>query len=135
VKSAELTAGAFMISKCANPKCEVDFHYLRGGKLYRFDIRRPKEPCPDLPNAILAQNPSKTTVYFWLCEKCSQVNTVQFSLTKGMKVQPIARSSVRFGPVVVKAVDPDRALLAEESQSVDPHDPKSLARNRKGEAS
>lgn len=124
-----------MISKCANPKCEVEFHYLRGGRLYRFDVRRPKAPCPDLPNAILAQNLSNTTVYFWLCEKCSQVNTVEFSLTKGMKVQPIARSSMRFSPVVVKAVEADRALEAEEASSVDPHDPQSLARHQEGEAS
>lgn len=124
-----------MISKCANPKCEVEFHYLRGGRLYRFDVRRPKKPCPDLPNAILAQNPSNTTVYFWLCEKCSQVNTVQFSLTKGMKVHSIAPSSMRFSPVVVKAVAPDRALVTEEGDSVDPQDPQSLARHRKGEAS
>ena len=121
-----------MISKCANPKCEVEFHYLRGGRLYRFDVRRPKAPCTDLPNAILAQNPSNTTVYFWLCEKCSKVNTVQFSLTKGMKVQSIAHRSMRFSPVVVKAVEADRSLEAEEGSSVDPQ---CLARHQEGEAS
>ncbi len=94
-----------MISKCANPKCEIEFHYLRGGRLYRFDLRRPKKSSPNVPNAILAKNPSKTTVYFWLCEQCCQANMVQFSMKEGMRVVPIARSPLRFSTVVVNAAE------------------------------
>jgi hypothetical protein len=28
-----------MISSCANPVCHEPFHYLRSGRLYRFDSR------------------------------------------------------------------------------------------------
>ena len=42
----QLLAGAVvMISHCANPRCTLPFHYLRGGRLYRFDIISPSRPC------------------------------------------------------------------------------------------
>ncbi len=31
-----------MISNCANPACNKPFHYLRGGRLYRFDAPLPQ---------------------------------------------------------------------------------------------
>jgi len=30
-----------MISHCANPRCTLPLHYLRGGCLYRFELHRP----------------------------------------------------------------------------------------------
>jgi hypothetical protein len=66
-----------MISKCANPQCETAFHYLRGGKLYCFDLRRPLKPCRDVPNAI--------------CEKEHRTR----ACTSGCAAN--ARSNMRFG--------------------------------------
>ena len=60
-----------MITECSNPECGKPFHYLRGGQLYRFDVRRPVEPCRDVPNAICASKPSQASVFFWLCGDCS----------------------------------------------------------------
>jgi hypothetical protein len=35
-----LLAGVFtMISHCANPDCGVPFHHLRGGRLFRFEVK------------------------------------------------------------------------------------------------
>lgn len=87
-----------MISKCANPTCKTDFHYLRGGRLYRFDLRRPSTPCKDVPNAICAANPSHATVFFWLCEDCSLKFTVSFSTREGVSLLPLAQR--RRGAVV-----------------------------------
>lgn len=79
-----------MISTCANPQCGTAFHYLRRGRLYRFDLRRPKEPCVDVPNAICASKPSHASVYFWLCCDCSRKYTVRFSSYQGVSVVPLA---------------------------------------------
>jgi hypothetical protein len=47
-----------MISHCANPSCALPFHYLRGGRLYRFDITSPSTPRADVPNAICRLKPA-----------------------------------------------------------------------------
>lgn len=77
-----------MISNCTNPECHAEFHYLRGGKLYRFDIRRPEHPCADVPNAICATRPSHASVYFWLCADCCRKFSLRFSAHEGLSVIP-----------------------------------------------
>ncbi len=89
-----------MISKCANPDCGTGFHYLRGGRLYRFDLREPQEPCQDVPNAICASKPSQASVYFWLCEECSRQYTVRFSTREGSWVVPLGHPPEGAGAVV-----------------------------------
>ncbi len=90
-----------MISKCANPQCETAFHHLRGGRLYRFDLRRPLEPCRDGPNAICESKPSHASVYFWLCGECSRQYALRFSPQAGIAV---VRSQIPDGrgPVVAR---------------------------------
>lgn len=77
-----------MISKCANPQCEAAFHHLRGGRLYRFDMRRPLEPCRDVPNAICENKPTHASVYFWLCGECSRQYALRFSPQAGIAIVP-----------------------------------------------
>ncbi len=93
-----------MISHCANPECAVPFHYLRGGRLYRFEVRSPSEPCHDLPNAVCSLKPSLATIYFWLCEDCCSTLTLKFSPETGVRLLPLP-ASVQLGsaPVVVEA--------------------------------
>jgi hypothetical protein len=81
-----------MISKCANPVCHVEFRYLRAGRLYRLDLRRPVEPCKDVPNAICAAKPSHASIFFWLCHDCSLEYTLQFSRHQGISVLPLQES-------------------------------------------
>lgn len=78
-----------MISHCANPECRLPFHYLKGGRLYRFDVRRPVEPCKDVPNAICEAKPSQASIYFWLCDSCSLEYTLQFSTHHGISIMPL----------------------------------------------
>lgn len=49
-----------MIAKCANPNCNVAFRYLRGGKLFLFDISH------DSP-----REGTHRREYYWLCDQCS----------------------------------------------------------------
>lgn len=94
-----------MISECANPQCRTAFHYFRSGRLYRFDLRRPKEPCADVPNAICASKPSHASVYFWLCGDCSRKYTLRFTSREGISVLPVGHPSGRRNPVVVRIAD------------------------------
>ena len=93
-----------MISQCSNPQCGKPFHYLRGGKLYRFDVRRPVEPCRDIPNAICASKPSQASVFFWLCGECASRSSLRFSLREGISLVPLQQLPEGSNPVVTRAV-------------------------------
>jgi hypothetical protein len=91
-----------MISHCANPDCSMPFHYLRGGRLYRFEVRRPSAPCQDVPNAICDVKPSSATVFFWLCETCCAKLTLKFVPKSGVRLVPLSSSGrLSSAPVVV----------------------------------
>ena len=90
-----------MISHCANPDCRLPFHYLRGGRLYRFDIRHPSTPCSDVPNAICNTNPSHATVFFWLCEQCSSQYSLRFNIRTGISlISPNSARKLSTAPVI-----------------------------------
>ena len=90
-----------MISHCSNPDCKVPFHYLRGGRLYRFDIRHLSAPCNDVPNAVCSLKPSHAAVFFWLCEQCSLKFSVKFNSQEGLSLAPLINAPrKRVAPVV-----------------------------------
>lgn len=92
-----------MISHCANPKCRAPLHYLRGGRLYRFEVKSPAEPCHDVPNAICASKPARAAIFFWLCERCCGRFSLKFDLRLGVRLVPEAGivRSCSGTPVVV----------------------------------
>lgn len=94
-----------MISHCANPDCKVPFHYLRGGRLYRFDIRHPSIPCSDVPNAICNTNPSHAAVFFWLCEQCASQYSLRFSIRSGISLISPTYSARKLSTAPVIAVE------------------------------
>lgn len=55
--------------KCANPACPAAFHWLGGGKFFRF---RPNPPVDDSPANTHGVR------HFWLCERCSHVFTLVY---------------------------------------------------------
>jgi hypothetical protein len=73
-----------VISKCANPKCDVKFHYSHEGRLFAYEIRNPKEPCRDVPGVICKKKPKRAAVYFWLCGRCCRLLTLHFTISAGM---------------------------------------------------
>ncbi len=92
-----------MISQCANPQCGAAFHHLRRGRLYRFDLQRPMQPCRDVPNAVCESKPSHASVYFWLCGDCSRRYALRFSSRQGISVVP-SRPAVEDRDAVVARV-------------------------------
>lgn len=67
-----------MISTCANPACNKPFHYLRGGRLYRFDALCGGH-SDDVANAVYARSSSQCAVFFWLCKECSSKLSLKFN--------------------------------------------------------
>ena len=94
-----------MISHCANPDCMRPFHYLRGGRLYRFDIRHPTTPCSDVPNAICGLKPSHATVFFWLCQQCSSKHSLRFNFRDGISLAPLTKPVRKHSTAPVIAVE------------------------------
>jgi hypothetical protein len=72
------TEGGKMISRCANPACNKPFHYLPGGRLYRFDSRKTAAAPKDLVNAMYTLSPGQLSVFFWLCQECSSDLSLRF---------------------------------------------------------
>lgn len=89
--------------KCANPACPTEFHWLQGGRFFRFrpndESRNSIHPCTETPNNLHGVK------HFWLCERCSYVFTLvydgqlgvvlkliwlQFPLTESRKELPAA---------------------------------------------
>ncbi len=64
-----------MISKCANPACGMPFLYLRGGRLYCFELR---------PQALAEGTRKRLPVYFWICDRCSDSLSLQFDAERGV---------------------------------------------------
>ena len=97
-----------MISHCANPSCALPFHYLRGGRLYRFDIAPVGTPSADVPNAICSLKPSRATIFFWLCGQCSSKYSLCFNfrdgVSPGLLTGPAKKAST--APVIAMWAEP-----------------------------
>ena len=108
-----------MISHCANPECGAPFHYLRGGRLYRFETPAEAHSREAIPNAIYTMRPPRMSVYFWLCDKCSRRLSLRFQPGRGLELcpRPAVNKRGRNRPVVVES--DDTASHIADSSSVD----------------
>jgi hypothetical protein len=60
--------------KCANSACPTAFHWLAGGKFFRF---RPNQASPSGSTPTTDSSTGLHGVkHFWLCERCSHVFTL-----------------------------------------------------------
>jgi hypothetical protein len=53
-----------MITTCANPACNVPFHYFRGGKIFILDVN-------DVDPRSRTCLSKRRIEYFWLCRECA----------------------------------------------------------------
>lgn len=106
-----------MISHCANPACNKPFHYLRGGRLYRFDTASPRGYSEDVSNAVCAITPTRVAVFFWLCRECCSKVSLEFNGEK-VWVKPLqggpGRGLVRAPVVAIGEVDAEGLWLSED---------------------
>ena len=73
--------------KCANPSCAVSFDLLAGGKLFRFP-REHRELAPTDGKGTRPRG-SHPIGHFWLCERCSNVYTLNYKPGRGVVILPL----------------------------------------------
>jgi hypothetical protein len=77
--------------KCANPACATAFHWLGGGKFFRF---RPDDDSSPAPHDVQ---------HYWLCEHCSRVWIAVYDKERGVALKllcpelPVAQAAAK-GP-------------------------------------
>jgi hypothetical protein len=62
--------------KCANPACATAFHWLAGGRFYRFGTGAVAPETKD--QAAEHAEKAAPAKHYWLCEACSQSYTLEF---------------------------------------------------------
>ena len=81
--ASEVTAGIPLSQKlhpkCANPACPTAFHWLGGGKFFRF---RSDDDSSAVPHGVQ---------HYWLCEHCSHVLTLLYDEERGVVLKPLWR--------------------------------------------
>lgn len=73
--------------KCANPSCAAAFEWLAGGRLFRFH----RESAGIAPAGEADSNASGSHPigHFWLCERCSNIYTLQYEPGRGVTILPL----------------------------------------------
>jgi hypothetical protein len=67
--------------KCANPACPTAFHWLGGGKFFRFRPSEMDEVTDRMPDAPKDLHNVK---HLWLCERCSRIFTLVHDAPHGI---------------------------------------------------
>ena len=75
-----------MLSKCANPSCSASFRYFHQGKLFRMEM-----PAANPDEAVLtaAGKSVRRAEFFWLCDVCAKVMTLEYDQSGGVLVRPV----------------------------------------------
>jgi hypothetical protein len=56
--------GRIMIATCANPACNIPFHYFRSGQIFMIEAN-------DVDPRSRTDPPRRRIEYFWLCGQCA----------------------------------------------------------------
>lgn len=80
-----------MISKCANPECEVRFRYLRSGKLFHFDVSTTEVRHGTAGTRSIPKKLPHKIEHFWLCADCADSLTLKLDNKEGVIVVPIKK--------------------------------------------
>lgn len=72
--------------KCANPSCPAAFHWLAGGKFFRF--RFPGEAPAKIAKSEPVEN-SHHVKHYWLCDHCAQIYFLSYDEPQGVVVRPL----------------------------------------------
>jgi hypothetical protein len=85
-----------MDKTCANHASAVPFLYWSGGKPFRSDVKAsPCQPSLDVLEKICELAPSRSSVFFWLCQNCFSTVILRFDQHQRLAVLPPLRSGER----------------------------------------
>ncbi len=80
-------------TKCANPSCPHSFHWLGGGKFFRFQFHLPS-PSPNA-GAVESLAGPHGVKHYWLCEPCSHLFTLILDNERGVMGAPPLRPEAK----------------------------------------
>jgi len=78
-----------MLSKCANPGCPAPFLYLHQGKLFRMDTN---SEVITTDTAKEARRPARRLEFFWLCDQCAVLVTLNYKKGAGVIAVPLPKT-------------------------------------------
>ncbi len=67
-----------MVNHCANPQCCKPLHYLREGRIYRFNVLSDATPS--------AEKSMRKVEHFWLCGVCSEIFMLEQTSEAGVRL-------------------------------------------------
>lgn len=77
-----------MVSKCANPECEVLFRYFHQGQLFRLETESGYERRRGMGIDDGLKKPLRRVEFYWLCPACAAKMTLVSKKNVGVHVQP-----------------------------------------------
>lgn len=83
-----------MVTKCANPNCPNEFHYLRNGKLFLVEVDD-KGPVPSGPQLVTQRRRPQRVEHYWLCDECVEKITLAIDPRVGVVAVPIGTPVVK----------------------------------------
>jgi hypothetical protein len=72
--------------KCANPSCPAAFHWLAGGKFFRFQM--PVQPGAENAKTEATEH-SHHVKHYWLCDRCASIYSLSYEELQGVVVRPL----------------------------------------------
>jgi len=84
-----------MVSKCANPECNVPLQYLRDGKVFRIEVQELSPEGSEPFITMAPKKPMKRVEHFWLCGECSKTMSVSFDGQQHVMITPKERPLYR----------------------------------------
>jgi hypothetical protein len=80
-----------MLSKCANPACDVPFRYMHQGKLFRLEVG-----AEATATVQATKKPARHVEFFWLCDRCAAEMKLTYREGVGITTVRLAKAqSVR----------------------------------------
>ena len=82
-----------MVTKCANPLCANQFHYLRDGRLFIVEVE--EGAGLPVPGPHLAGKKARRIEHYWLCDECAPTLTLAVDRQRGVVAVPVGTPVAR----------------------------------------
>lgn len=83
-----------MLSRCANSQCGKPFLRLREGKLFLVETGDATKASGSPAPASLRPRQARQVEHYWLCEDCTLIWTLIYTLENGVALAPLHRPAV-----------------------------------------
>ena len=80
--------GVTMIATCADPACNIPFHYFRSGQIFMVEAND-----NHVDPRSRTDHPKRRIEYFWLCGECATTMRLMRTTDGAVIICPVPRSS------------------------------------------